>query len=138
MSKQKVIKTVNIIGSGAAGLTSAIFCAKSGARVNVLERTKESGKKILLSGGTRCNLLPVEVNLKEDFFSSNEHIMQKIFKSWSLSRCYDWLSNDIGICLEKEIDSNKWFPRSNSAREVRDLLQKKRKILESNFTTTLK
>ena len=44
---------VLVVGAGAAGLTAAYFAAENGARVLVLERGKESGRKILMSGGTR-------------------------------------------------------------------------------------
>lgn len=51
-------------------ILSAIWAAKSGARVTVLERMKEPGKKILMSGGTRCNLLPVRYS-PDDYFSKS-------------------------------------------------------------------
>jgi len=44
-----------ILGAGAAGLLCASEAARSGARVAVLERSEKPGKKILISGGGRCN-----------------------------------------------------------------------------------
>jgi NADPH-dependent 2,4-dienoyl-CoA reductase/sulfur reductase-like enzyme len=44
---------VTVVGGGAAGLTAAFFAAEYGARVTVLERTREAGKKVLMSGGSR-------------------------------------------------------------------------------------
>lgn len=44
---------VVVVGGGAAGLTAAYFAACAGARVTLLERMSEAGKKILMSGGTR-------------------------------------------------------------------------------------
>src|SRR5206468_4384481 len=41
---------------GAAGLCAAIAAAESGARVIVAEKNRKPGVKILISGGTRCNL----------------------------------------------------------------------------------
>ncbi len=47
-----------VVGGGAAGLTAAYFAARQGARVTVLERTREAGKKVLISGGARwCGAL---------------------------------------------------------------------------------
>lgn len=51
-----------------AGLTnmlcySVLCCAMLCCQVVVLERTREAGKKVLMSGGTRCNVLPLEVDL---------------------------------------------------------------------------
>ncbi len=53
-----------MVGAGAAGLAAAHFAAVSGARVLVLEKMDEAGKKICISGGTRCNVLPAEVDLQ--------------------------------------------------------------------------
>jgi len=47
---------VAVIGSGPAGIMAAIFAAKAGARVALIERNSEVGKKILLTGGGRCNI----------------------------------------------------------------------------------
>jgi predicted Rossmann fold flavoprotein len=116
---------VIIIGAGAAGLTSAIFAAESGAEVILLERTRMPGKKILISGGTRCNVLPVTMSYDDYFTNSSKNLMKNIFKSWSLEDCYQWFIKDIGLNMVTEEKSNKWFPASNSAKEVRDLLVKK-------------
>ncbi|RZK09706.1 MAG: hypothetical protein EOO43_21010 [Flavobacterium sp.] len=48
--------------------------------------------------------------------------MKNIFKSWSVSDCYNWFTGEIGLKMVTENESNKWFPASNSAKEVRDLL----------------
>jgi predicted Rossmann fold flavoprotein len=47
---------VVVLGAGAAGLLAAIRAAECGARVVVLEKNRRAGVKILMSGGTRCNL----------------------------------------------------------------------------------
>ncbi len=47
---------VIVIGAGAAGLLAAIHAAERGRRVLVLEKNRKPGAKILMSGGTRCNL----------------------------------------------------------------------------------
>src|SRR5213593_232363 len=45
-----------VAGAGAAGLMAAVRAAELGARVLVLEKNRKPGVKILMSGGTRCNL----------------------------------------------------------------------------------
>jgi len=45
-----------VIGAGAAGLMAAIAAGRSGAKVLVLEKNKKAGIKILMSGGSRCNI----------------------------------------------------------------------------------
>lgn len=47
---------IAIIGGGAAGLMAAVFAARTGATVTVIERNRTAGKKLLLTGGGRCNL----------------------------------------------------------------------------------
>ena len=47
---------VAVVGAGAAGLVAAIRAAECGARVILLEKNRKPGVKILMSGGTRCNL----------------------------------------------------------------------------------
>ena len=47
---------VIIIGGGAAGLMAAASSARSGRKVLLLEKNKKFGVKILMSGGTRCNI----------------------------------------------------------------------------------
>ncbi len=47
---------VAVLGAGAAGLMAAIAAAEAGARVVLLEKNRRPGVKILVSGGTRCNL----------------------------------------------------------------------------------
>src|SRR5438128_2251973 len=47
---------VIVIGAGAAGLMAAIRAAERGRRTLLLEKNRKAGVKILMSGGTRCNL----------------------------------------------------------------------------------
>eukprot|EP00884_Botryococcus_braunii_P020547 jgi/Botrbrau1/7176/Bobra.0300s0007.2 len=116
-------REVTVIGGGAAGLTAAYFAAKNGAQVTVLERCQEPGRKILISGGTRCNVLPFAVEPEEDYVTeSSFSALRSIFSTWSLPECKLWLEDEIGIALAAEEASQKWFPLSNSAREVRDKL----------------
>src|SRR5229473_1681554 len=61
-----------ILGGGAAGLMCAIEAGKRGRRVAVLERADRLGKKILISGGGRCNFTNLHCQ-PENFLSSNPH-----------------------------------------------------------------
>src|SRR4249920_1964487 len=47
---------VIVVGAGAAGLVAALRAAEAGRRVLLLEKNRKPGVKILMSGGTRCNL----------------------------------------------------------------------------------
>lgn len=49
------MKKVLIIGGGASGLMAAIAAAERGAKVTLLEKNKQTGKKLLVTGNGRCN-----------------------------------------------------------------------------------
>ena len=61
-----------MLGAGAAGLMCAIEAGKRGRRVAVLERAEKPGKKILISGGGRCNFTNIHC-MPENFISNNPH-----------------------------------------------------------------
>jgi predicted Rossmann fold flavoprotein len=61
-----------ILGAGAAGLMCAMEAGKRGRRVAVLERADRAGKKILISGGGRCNFTNLHCR-PDNFYSANPH-----------------------------------------------------------------
>ena len=61
-----------VIGAGAAGLMCAIEAGKRGRRVAVIEHADKIGKKILISGGGRCNFTNIHCT-PENFLSGNPH-----------------------------------------------------------------
>ena len=63
---------VIVLGGGAAGLMCAIEAGKRGRRVAVLERANRIGKKILVSGGGRCNFTNLHCR-PDNFLSANPH-----------------------------------------------------------------
>jgi hypothetical protein len=63
---------VIVLGGGAAGLMCAIEAGKRGRRVAVIERASRLGKKILISGGGRCNFTNLDC-APENFLSTNPH-----------------------------------------------------------------
>ncbi len=81
-----------ILGGGAAGLMCAIEAGKRGRRVAVLERADRLGKKILISGGGRCNFTNLHCR-PENFLSSNPH-----FAKSALAR---YTSQDFIALVEK-------------------------------------
>jgi hypothetical protein len=63
---------VLILGAGAAGLMAAMEAGRRGRRVAVLERAERLGKKILISGGGRCNFTNLHTR-PDNFLSANPH-----------------------------------------------------------------
>lgn len=122
MSRSIERTEVIVIGAGAAGLMAAIFAASAGARVLLLERTRDGGRKILISGGGRCNVLPSRLDPGDYTTSSSANTLKKLLLSWRLPEQYDFFSALLGAPLVLEESSGKWFPASNRARDVRDSL----------------
>ncbi|MGI9044521.1 MAG: NAD(P)/FAD-dependent oxidoreductase [Gemmatimonadaceae bacterium] len=113
-------RRVVVIGAGAAGSMAAILAARGGAVTTLLERTRDGGRKILISGGGRCNVLPMAVDESQLVTDSAPRSLRKILRSWPLHEQIAFFENDLGIPLAEEPESGKLFPRSNRARDVRD------------------
>ena len=75
---------VVIIGAGASGLMCALEAGKRGRRVLVLDSANKAGKKILMSGGGRCNFTNYSIEA-ENFISQNPHFCKS-----ALSRFTQW------------------------------------------------
>lgn len=73
---------VIILGAGAAGLMCAIEAGKRGRRVAVLERAERIGKKILISGGGRCNFTNLHCQ-PENFISANPHFAKSALATYT-------------------------------------------------------
>ena len=111
---------VIILGAGAAGLLCAITAARRGRRVLVLEKSNKIGKKILMSGGGRCNFTNHYVE-PENFISNNPHFCKS-----ALNRYTQWdfiaMVEDHGIEYE-ERDHSQLFC-IHSAGDILEMLLK--------------
>lgn len=114
--------SVLVIGAGAAGLTAALFAAREGARVHVLESSRKGGKKIIVSGGGRCNVLPSELDPSRYVTASSPRTMRRMLLAWPLDEQRAFFEDDLGVRLALEPETGKLFPRSNRATDVRDAL----------------
>ena len=109
-----------VVGAGAAGLVAAIFARSSGREVLLLERTSDGGRKILISGGGRCNILPSSLRPERFVSDSPSHLVRGLLRSWSLDAQRAFFEREVGIPLALEKETGKLFPASNRARDVRD------------------
>jgi predicted Rossmann fold flavoprotein len=75
---------VIVLGGGAAGLLCAIEAGKRGRRVVLLERAEKIGKKILISGGGRCNFTNLHTQPKH-FLSENPHFAKSALARYTPS-----------------------------------------------------
>lgn len=93
---------VVVIGGGAAGLMCAIEAAKRGRRVLVIEHCDRVGKKILISGGGRCNFTNLHTT-PENFISNNPHFCKSALARYSQADFIDMVErHGIGY-HEKEL-----------------------------------
>ncbi len=116
------MRRVVVIGAGAAGAMAAIFSAEAGAETLLLERTKDGGRKILISGGGRCNVLPSRLDESRFITDSSSNTLKKIVRSWPLAGQIAFFEQELGVPLVEEAESAKLFPASHRARDVRDAL----------------
>src|SRR5690606_35154703 len=80
----EVVPDVVIVGAGAAGLMCALTAAGRGRRVLLLEHANKAGKKILMSGGGRCNFTNLYCE-PGNFLSANRHFCKS-----ALARYTQW------------------------------------------------
>lgn len=101
---------------------AAIFAASAGADTVLLERTSTGGRKIVISGGGRCNILPASLDPSRFITSSSPHLVRKMLRSWPLDDQMAFFEREAGIPLVEETESGKLFPRSQRGTDVRDRL----------------
>ena len=128
-----------VVGAGAAGLAAAIFASAGGQAVTVIETTEDGGRKILISGGGRCNILPETLAPGRFVTDSPASLVRRYLCSWPLREQRAFFERDVGIPLKFEPDPGKWFPVSDRALDVRnglvDLARRQR--VEFRFKTEL-
>ena len=101
---------------------AAIFAATADAETLLLERTPDGGRKILISGGGRCNVLPMCAAPERFVSDSSPRLLTRMLRSWPLPEQVRFFERDLGVPLAEERESGKLFPSSNRARDVRDAL----------------
>jgi predicted flavoprotein YhiN len=112
-------RAVAVVGAGAAGLTAALRAAEAGARVVLLNAHPKIGLKILMSGGTRCNLTHREVEAR-DYHGGSRHVVARILRAFPPEATRAWFES-LGVPLVLE-ETGKYFPASNDAQSVLDAL----------------
>ena len=99
---------------------AAIFAAQAGMPTVLLERTRDGGRKILISGGGRCNVLPARLDIARFVTDSPPHLMRRMVRAWPLPDQIAFFETELGLTLVEETESAKLFPASHKARDVRD------------------
>ena len=113
---------VAVIGGGPSGMMAAGRAAQLGARVVILEKNKGLGKKLLITGGGRCNVTNAELDdrkLLAKFKDSGKFLFSP-FSQWGVSETLDFFHTR-GMPTKVEA-GQRVFPLSNTAQSVWDTL----------------
>ncbi len=101
---------------------ASIFAAAAGVETLLVERTADGGRKILISGGGRCNILPAQLDESRFVSEAPAHLVRRVVRSWPLREQVAFFERELGLPLVEEVESAKLFPASQRARDVRDRL----------------
>ena len=110
---------VIVLGGGAAGLMCALTAAKRGRQVLVLEKANKIGKKILMSGGGRCNFTNYSIE-PENFLSANPHFCKSALKRYTQ---WDFIKLVEQHDIEYEERKHQQLFCKDSAKQVLAMLQ---------------
>jgi predicted Rossmann fold flavoprotein len=109
-----------VIGAGAAGLMCALQAGRRGRRVLVVEHNDRIGRKILISGGGRCNFTNLEVSAK-NYVSENEHFCKSALSRYAPADFVEMVEKH-GIAYHEKKLGQLFCDRS--AREIVAMLEK--------------
>lgn len=121
---------VGIIGGGYSGVISAIY-ASTNNEVTILERNNMLLKKLLLTGNGRCNYFNSVIS-RDKFHSYNEELIDDIITMENIEELDNFFVN---LGLFPKIKNGYYYPYSNQASSVKDLLISKLKELNVNIKT---
>ena len=112
---------VAVVGAGAAGLATAIFARRDhpALRVALLDGAPRPGAKILVSGGSRCNVTNSTV-VETDFWGGKRTVIRRVLHGFPVRDTVRFFS-ELGVPLHEE-PGGKLFPDSNRSRDVLDAL----------------
>jgi predicted Rossmann fold flavoprotein len=110
-----------IVGAGAAGLAAAIFARQLDPTrsVHLLDGAAKPGAKILISGGSRCNVTNTIVT-ERDYWGGKRTIIRRVLRRFPVADTVAFFER-LGVSLKEE-PSGKLFPRSDRSRDVLDAL----------------
>ena len=109
-----------VIGAGAAGLATAIFTARAAGtlRIVCVDGARRVGAKILVSGGSRCNVTNREVT-ERDFWGGSPRFVRNVLRAFPAGRAIAFFS-ELGVALHEEEDGKDRAtgPGSNSGHQA--------------------
>lgn len=118
------ILDVVVIGGGPAGMMAAGRAAELGRSVLLLEKNPKLGKKLLISGGGRCNLTNNKQNIRTlaEQYKGSEKFLMSAFSQFDVAKTVEFF-NSMGMKTKEEAEG-RIFPVSNKSQSVLDVLIK--------------
>lgn len=111
---------VLVVGAGAAGLMSAIWAARAGASVTVLEGMEKPGKKLLITGNGRCNLTNRRAMDGRFYHTRNPKTADSVLRAFPASETINFFE-ELGLLL-KDREGELVYPYSDQALSVAEAL----------------
>lgn len=131
---------VIVVGGGPAGMMAAGIAAERGAHVVLFEKNPAPGKKLLITGGGRCNVTNAETDTRKLLakFKDDGKFLFSAFSKWGVKETLDFFHmRGMDTKVEKEL---RVFPVSDSAQSVLDVLVKNMKrhgvVVRTNAAVT--
>ena len=128
------MKEICIIGGGASGLAAAITIAKKGKKVTIIERNEKCGKKLLITGGGKCNYFNDNQTI-DKYHSTNEKLIKEIITEENIDKVKNFFEN-LGI-IPKIIDGY-YYPFSKMAVTIQNALIEEAKKLNVEIIYNVK
>lgn len=121
MTKTEKNFDVLVVGGGPSGMMAAISAAQQGARVALIDKNKKVGKKLLMTGGGRCNV--TNARSVDEILSNvpgNGRFLYSAFSQFSNLDIIDFFERN-GVPLKEE-DHGRMFPVTNKSKTIVDAL----------------
>ncbi|HAT68602.1 MAG TPA: aminoacetone oxidase family FAD-binding enzyme [Candidatus Yonathbacteria bacterium] len=122
-TKKELFCDVAVIGGGPAGMMAAIRAAELGANVILIEKNEKLGKKLLITGGGRCNVTNATFDNRElaQKYGKKGKFLLSPLSQWNSQNTINFFeTRDMPTKVEAE---SRAFPKSNSAQSVLEVLE---------------
>ncbi len=115
MNSSKPLFEAAVIGAGASGMMAAVLLGRAGIKTLLIERRQRGGAKLLMSGGSHCNITHQAV-FEKDYGTAQPKTIRNILRSFPVSQTIQFFET-IGIDVV-EGEGGKCFPSTNRAMSV--------------------